>query len=153
MYGRTPLSWAAGNGHEAVVKLLLETDKVDVDSKDSEYGRTPLSWAAKNGHEAVVKLLLETGKVDIDSKDKIWPDAVLVAARKGHEAVVKLLLETDKVDIDSKDSEYDQTPLSCAAEEGMRPSPNCCSRTTRSISTQKTNMAERRSRGPLEEWA
>jgi ankyrin repeat protein len=34
-YGRTPLSRAADYGHEAVVKLLLETGKVDVDSKDS----------------------------------------------------------------------------------------------------------------------
>jgi ankyrin repeat protein len=39
-----------------VVKLLLEKDGVDLDSKDED-GRTPLSWAAKNGHEAVMKLL------------------------------------------------------------------------------------------------
>ena len=48
------LCW--GNGHEAVVKLLFDTGKVDVDSKGSD-GRTQLSWAAENVHEAVVKLL------------------------------------------------------------------------------------------------
>jgi Ankyrin repeats (3 copies) len=40
-YGRTPLSWAAERGHEAVVKLLLETGKADIDSKDKD-GLTPL---------------------------------------------------------------------------------------------------------------
>jgi ankyrin repeat protein len=54
--GQTPLSWAAENGHEAVVKLLLLEKAVDVDSK-SNNGQTPLSWATGNGHEAVVKLL------------------------------------------------------------------------------------------------
>jgi hypothetical protein len=38
-YGRTPLWWAAKGGHEAVVKLLLGTVKVKVDSKDNKYGR------------------------------------------------------------------------------------------------------------------
>ncbi len=45
--------------HEAVVKLLLETGKVDIDAKDKS-GRTPLSWAAEKGHVAVVKLLSPT---------------------------------------------------------------------------------------------
>ncbi|KAH7190083.1 ankyrin repeat-containing domain protein, partial [Fusarium oxysporum] len=53
-YGRTPLSWAAGDGHEAIVKLLLEKG-ANVESKDED-GRTPLSCAALNGHEAIVKL-------------------------------------------------------------------------------------------------
>ena len=45
-----------------MVKLLLETGKVDADSKDSS-GQTPLQRAAGEGHEAVVKLLLETGSL------------------------------------------------------------------------------------------
>ncbi|KAH8698036.1 hypothetical protein GQ44DRAFT_633547 [Phaeosphaeriaceae sp. PMI808] len=51
-----PLLWAAQNGYETVVKMLLSTGKVDIDLKD-QGGQTPLSWAARNGHEAVVQLL------------------------------------------------------------------------------------------------
>ncbi len=47
---------AAANEHEGVVKALLATGKVEVDSKDGD-GWTPLSWAAAHGHEGVVKLL------------------------------------------------------------------------------------------------
>ena len=46
------------NGHEAVVKLLLDSSKVDADAEDSEYDRTPLSWAILTGHKAIVELLL-----------------------------------------------------------------------------------------------
>ncbi|KAF2177265.1 ankyrin, partial [Zopfia rhizophila CBS 207.26] len=55
-HGRTPLYWAARDGHDAAVKLLLEKDGVNPDSKDI-YGQTPLSIAARNGHKAIVKLL------------------------------------------------------------------------------------------------
>ncbi|KAI9776598.1 MAG: hypothetical protein M1839_009502 [Geoglossum umbratile] len=119
-YGRTPLSWAAENGHEAAVKLLLATEKIDVDSKNSYNRRTPLSWAAENGQEAVVKLLLATEKVDVDSKDSSNGGRTPLswAAENGHEAVVKLLLATEKVDVDSKDYPYGRTPLSWAAKNG-----------------------------------
>ena len=36
---------AAGSGREAVVRLLLERNDLETDSKD-EFGQTPLSWAA-----------------------------------------------------------------------------------------------------------
>ena len=53
--GRAPLSWAAENGHEAVVRLLLDKG-ADIESKNDS-GQTPLSWAAENRHEAVVRQL------------------------------------------------------------------------------------------------
>jgi len=53
---RVERCYAAENGYEAVVKLLLDTSKVDVYSKD-KYSQTPLWRAAKNGQKAVVKLL------------------------------------------------------------------------------------------------
>jgi len=57
-YGQTPLSWAARNGHEGIVKLLLGRGDVNPNSS-SKSGRTPLSWATKTGHEGIVKLPLE----------------------------------------------------------------------------------------------
>ncbi|RYP04816.1 hypothetical protein DL765_010045 [Monosporascus sp. GIB2] len=84
----TLLCLAAGNGHEAVAKLLLDTGKVDPDVKELQ---TALWLAGVNVHDAVVKLLLDTGKVDPGVKSADGRTAVHLAAKNGHEAVVKLL--------------------------------------------------------------
>ncbi|KAF2466052.1 uncharacterized protein BDR25DRAFT_185539, partial [Lindgomyces ingoldianus] len=114
--GRTPLSWAAGGGREAVVKLLAGRDDVEADAKDGD-DQTPLSWAARGGHEAVVKLLVERDDVEADSKDGYGRTPLSWAAEGGHEVVVKLLVERDDVDADSKDGDG-RTPLSWAAWKG-----------------------------------
>ena len=114
--GRTPLSWAAESGHEAIVKLLLAREGVDADSKD-RYSRTPLSCAARNGHEGIVKLLLAREGVDADLKDRYGRTPLSWAAESGHEALVKLLLAREGVDADSKDHDG-WTPLLYAARSG-----------------------------------
>ncbi|KAJ5369101.1 ankyrin repeats (3 copies) domain-containing protein [Penicillium cataractarum] len=100
--GQTPLSWAAENGHESIVKQLLATDGVDVNARDST-GQTPLSWAAENGHESAVKQLLATDGVDVNARDSTGQTPLLWAAENGHESIVKQLLATDGVDVNAKD--------------------------------------------------
>jgi len=114
--GRTPLSWAASRGHEAIVRLLVGRVDVDADSKDHD-GGTPLSWAAENGHEAIVRLLVGREDVEADSKDKYGRTPLSWAAIYGHEAIVRLLVGCEDVKADSKDKDG-RTPLSWAAFYG-----------------------------------
>ena len=114
--GRTPLSIAADQGHEEVVKLLLARNDVEVDSMDGD-SCTPLSNAADQGHEEVVKLLLTRNDVEAGLKDNAGRTPLSKAAYGGHEEVVKLLLTRDDVEADSKDNDS-WTPLSYAAYKG-----------------------------------
>ena len=62
--GRTPLSWTAQHGYEAVVRLLLNRADVNPNLADDEYGQTPLSWAADHGYDGVVSSLLDQPNVN-----------------------------------------------------------------------------------------
>ena len=55
--------WAAGKGHDSVVKVLLADGRVDPDLT-SQHGRTAITYASLNRHDSVVKLLL--------ADDAVW---------------------------------------------------------------------------------
>ena len=116
-YGQTPLSWAARNGHERTVELLLAHKDVNPDSP-SKSGRTPLSWAARNDHERVAELLLGKKDVNPDGLTISGRTPLSLAAEKGHEGTVKLLLGRVDVNPGIPDLEYGQTPLSWATRNG-----------------------------------
>ncbi|KAN0081080.1 Ankyrin repeat-containing domain protein [Elaphomyces granulatus] len=103
-YGRSAISWAAGNGFDVVVELLIKgishrlngiklpfRKKAKVDSVD-RYGRTPLVYAVWNGHVAVVKRLLRAG-ARINAADDIGGTALSYAVCSGHNEVLTLLFK------------------------------------------------------------
>ena len=112
-YGWTPLQRASGNGHDAVVRLLL-AHGAGLEAKDKD-GRTPLQQAISNGHEVIVKLFLEQG-AELEVKDKNGQTPLLWASKNGHEAVVKLLLERG-AELEATDRKS-RTPLLWASENG-----------------------------------
>ena len=109
-WGCGPLAWAAWNGHEGVMKMLLGREEVNPDKPD-KWGSTPLSGAARNGHEGVVKILLGREGVNPDRPDKWGSTPLSFAAGNGHEGVVKILLGREEVNPDKPDI-FGQTPLS-----------------------------------------
>ena len=117
--GMTALTWAAGRGHEEVVKVLLEREDVEPDQADTKYGRTPLSWAAKNGHDGIVKILLEREDVNPNQLDTLYGQTPLSwAAKNGHEGIVNMLLKRENIQPDLAKTFFGRAPLSWAAENG-----------------------------------
>lgn len=91
-YTQTPLHWAAEQGDETSVRLLLQ-EGADKEAKDS-FGFTPLHWAAGHGYEVVTQLLLQEG-ADREAQDMYGGTPLYWAAKFGHGPVVWQLLEAD----------------------------------------------------------
>ncbi|KAF2477159.1 ankyrin, partial [Lindgomyces ingoldianus] len=116
-YQRSALSWAAGNGFDTVVKLLIKRaytglnfnlflnlllgKGAEVDSVDT-YGRTPLSYAVWNGNIAAVKLLIKAG-ARAGLKDEIGGTPLSYAFSSGQKELIKLLAKGDS-QIDLEDN-------------------------------------------------
>ena len=90
VFGHTPLTFAARNGHVEVVRVLLEAG-TNLE-RGSASGWTALHVAARQERLDVCRLLLDWGaKVDRLNDGRDTP--LHLAARHGHLSVVKLLVE------------------------------------------------------------
>ena len=93
--GYTPLTWAARNGHDEMVKILLEREAIDPDKPDNS-GQTPLSRAAGKGHKGVVRMLLEQGGVNPTRPNNHGLTPLSFAVKGGHNGVVEMLVRQEE---------------------------------------------------------
>ncbi|KAH0424575.1 hypothetical protein CcaCcLH18_11458 [Colletotrichum camelliae] len=112
-----PIHWAAENGHEKIVDLLI--NKCVAKDAKSSAGYTPLHCAASNGHTRVMALLLQHG-LGINDTCENGSTALHGAAYGGHEEAVKFLIQqgADKDAQLTYEHALGITPLHHAAEKG-----------------------------------
>ena len=113
--GKTPIHWAARNGHIGAVEWLrAQGAAVDVEMKD---GSTPLQLACYGGYVDMVRHLIEVCNADAFHLNK-WKCGVSHwVAMGGSVAVAQYLLEKGISDFTAVQKEG-ETPLHKAASKG-----------------------------------
>ncbi len=102
----TALWYAAINGLEECIDLLLKVRNIDVNISDNQ-GNSPLFMAAVNGHETCVKKLVEHG-ADANTKNVYKNTPLQSACAKGFtEIFIFLLNHTSHENIRAKNSHGD----------------------------------------------
>ncbi len=111
---KTPLHFAAYNGHAEVLELLLK-DGANVDERNAN-NSTPLHFAAQEGHVKAVELLLKhNADTSLQSDVNGGYTALHFAADEGHVEVVELLIEKG-ANIDARNNDG-YKPIHLAAKE------------------------------------
>ena len=112
-FGGTALHFAAAEGQDAVVVLLLKHG-ADPNLRNNEE-QTPLHLAAANGQQSVLALLLAAG-AQPNLQDKQGYTSLHYAATYGQQAAVTALLAANAdAELEDRNGE---TPLFCAQEKG-----------------------------------
>ncbi|XP_017253242.1 ankyrin repeat-containing protein ITN1 [Daucus carota subsp. sativus] len=112
--GFDALHIAARQGHEAIVRMLLECDP-ELSKTIAQSNSTPLVSAASRGHTAVVKVLLEKDPSLIDIPRSNGKNALHLAARQGYVEIVEALLQTER-QLPRRTDKKGQTPLHMAVK-------------------------------------
>jgi len=109
--GRTGLLWASRYGHEGCVRLLLESEAIEVNATD-DIGRSALHWAADFGRLAIAKRLLERGAdLTLRNRDLYGKTALDDARKQGKSEVVALLSGPRYADGDRTECELNATRM------------------------------------------
>ena len=114
---RSPLHYAASNGHFRVCKLIIENTSDKNPASIKFDGDTPLHWAASNGHVEICQLIMEhlSDKNPANTFGEFTP--FHDAAKKGHLAVCQLMLD-NLSDKNPATKSARVTPLHLAAQDG-----------------------------------
>ena len=105
--GRTALSYACGNGHCKLVKLLIDDD-YDINMPDKE-GNTPLMYAAISGNVATLREILCVVlkyRLSVDLRNKKGFSAYLLAAKMAHSECARILKTEGNASDCVRDTEY-----------------------------------------------
>ena len=106
--GSTALMWAVGNGHNSIVKLLLDQPAVKVNEKDDD-GWTALHFAAwSNNPEGARMLLLHPGFNSADSTNNDGETALMKALRLRKKEVLLELVKHESVSLDLSEGAFDE---------------------------------------------
>ncbi|KAJ7575154.1 ankyrin repeat-containing domain protein [Mycena floridula] len=109
---------AAGQGHVATMKLLLQTDEIDPNFQDDQ-SRTALSYAVEGCHMEVVWFLLQLHNTQSDLADKDRRTPLMYCWSEEHLAIFKLLLRCKEINLNATDI-LGCTPLTYAACNGLQ---------------------------------
>jgi len=101
---------AAKNGHVALIKDLLATDKSLINARDKD-GSTPLHCATWKGQKEVVALLIAAGAdVNAHNANEHWGTTPLHAAAHANQAGIAQVLIDNGADVNAQDMEG-RTPM------------------------------------------
>jgi len=114
--GLTALLEAIAQDHEEIVGVLLETDRLDLNTINlKDHNRTPLMAAANLGFFSIVARLLEY-KVDVNQQDSDGLTALSLACLGRSFITVNLLLKNRGINLNSADRIAERSALILAAE-------------------------------------
>jgi len=114
--GNTAIMWAVRQGHEVMVKTLLERRDVSPNAAD-KHGVTPLHRAVIDGRAGIVEMLLERKDLTPGTADKDGQTPLLRAIIDKRVDILLMLLKREDASPNTGDS-HGVTPLHRAVRDG-----------------------------------